>query len=150
MTSDAHSVVVSTAAPPRGRYPHVRRAGDFVFVSGLSSRRPDGSIAGVTFGADGLLPTLDIAEQTCAVIENIAHVLGAVNGSLADIVEFCAYLVDMNDFPAYNTVYSDYFAESGPARTTVAVHALPHPHFRIEAKVIAYLPVKGTIFTLQE
>jgi 2-aminomuconate deaminase len=145
MTSIDEAVVVATAAEPRGRYPHVRRAGDFVFVSGLSSRRPDGTIAGVAFGSDALLPTLDITQQTHAVIDNIGRVLAAVGGTLADVVEFCTYLVDMNDFPAYNAVYGEYFSENGPARTTVAVHGLPHPHFRIEAKAIAYLPAKGTV-----
>jgi 2-aminomuconate deaminase len=144
VTSPANSAVVHGAAPPRGRYPHLRRAGDLVFVSGLSSRRLDGTIAGAEVGQNGLMH-LDIRVQTRAVIDNINHVLGEMGGSIRDVVEFCAYLVDMNDFPVYNEVYGEHFDEHGPARTTVAVHQLPHPHFRIEAKAIAYLPSNGTM-----
>ena len=133
--------VVSGLATPRGNYPHVRRAGDFLFVSGTSSRRPDNSLAGVEVDAMGTT-SLDIRTQTRAVLESIGVILGSVGASLADIVEISTYLVDMNDFGGYNTVYGEYFdAASGPARTTVAVHQLPHPHLRIEIKAIAFSPL---------
>ncbi|MEV3984338.1 RidA family protein [Nonomuraea sp. NPDC049758] len=135
--SDA--LLVEGKARPRGRFPHVKRAGDFVFVSGTSSRRPDGSFAGAS--ADELGTTsLDIREQTRAVIENIADLLAAAGGGLDDVVNVTAYLVSMNDFGGYNEVYGEYFDESGPARTTVAVHQLPHPHLLIEISCTALIP----------
>ncbi|MER6509070.1 RidA family protein [Nonomuraea sp. NPDC001636] len=138
--SDA--LLVEGKARPRGRFPHVKRAGDFVFVSGTSSRRPDGSFAGAS--ADELGTTsLDIREQTRAVIENIADLLAAAGGGLDDVVNVTAYLVSMNDFGGYNEVYGEYFDESGPARTTVAVHQLPHPHLLIEISCIALVPQRS-------
>jgi 2-aminomuconate deaminase len=122
---------------PRGPYPPVKRAGDLLFVSGTSARRPDNSIAGAT--VDGLGTTeLDIREQTRAVIENIAGLLAGAGAGLAHVVDVTTYLVSMNDFKGYNEVYAEYFTPDGPARTTVAVHQLPHPHLLIEMKAVAY------------
>jgi 2-aminomuconate deaminase len=132
------SEVIAGKARPRGRFPHYRRAGDFIFVSGTSSRRPDNSFAGVEVDAMGTTK-LDIAVQTRAVIENIRDILAAAGASLADLVEITAFLVDMNDFGAYNAAYAEYFDENGPARTTVAVHQLPHPHLRIEIRAVAWV-----------
>ncbi|MBN8991588.1 MAG: RidA family protein [Rhizobiales bacterium] len=139
MTADHGAVVVRGMATPRGRYPHLKRAGDFVFVSGTSARRSDNSIAGARADAMGTL-TVDIREQTRAVIENIARILGEVGGGLSDVVEVSTFLVNMNDFGGYNDVYAEFFGSDGPARTTVAVHQLPHPHLLIEIKAVAYLP----------
>ncbi|MBB3182457.1 RidA family protein [Variovorax sp. Sphag1AA] len=138
--SAIQSQVVEGKAKPRGRFPHFRRAGDFIFVSGTSSRRPDNSFEGVAVDALGTT-SLDIRAQTRAVITNIEDVLRAAGASLSDVVEACAYLVNMNDFGGYNEVYGEFFDESGPARTTVAVHQLPHPHLLIEIKVVAWKPV---------
>ena len=126
---------------PRGAYPPVRRAGYFLFVSGTSSRRPDNTIAGAT-AKDAMGTTvLDVAEQTRAVLQNIERILAGAGASLKDVVELTTYLVDMNDFAGYNAVYAEFFdAATGPARTTVAVHQLPHPHLRIEIKVVAHRP----------
>lgn len=136
--SDA-KVVVGKAAP-RGKFPHVKRAGDFLFVSGTSSRRADNTLAGVeSVDAMGAV-RLDIRAQTRAVIENIRDILGSVDAGLEDVVEISAYLVDMADFAGYNEVYGEFFGYEGPARTTVAVHQLPHPHLRIEIKAVAYKP----------
>lgn len=137
MSGGAH--VVPGKAVPRGRFPHVRRAGDFLFVSGTSSRRADNSIAGATADALGTT-TLDIREQTRAVIENIRDILASVGAGLEDVVEVTTFLVDMADFGGYNAVYGEFFGFDGPARTTVAVHQLPHPHLRIEIKAVAYKP----------
>lgn len=131
-----HSVVVAGKATPRGRFPHARRAGGFIFVSGTSARRADDTIAGATSDALGTC-TLDIAEQTRAVIENIRDVLRAMGADLSDLVEVTTFLVNMNDFGGYNAVYPEYFDERGPARTTVAVHQLPHPHLLIEMRAVA-------------
>ena len=137
------ATVVPGKATPRGRFPHVRRAGDFLFVSGTSSRRPDNTIAGASADAMGTL-SLDIREQTRAVIENIRDILASVGAGLEDVVEVTSFLVDMADFGGYNEVYGEFFGFDGPARTTVAVHQLPHPHLRIEIKAVAYRPVAGS------
>jgi len=124
----------------RANYPHCRRAGDYVFVSGLSSRRPDNSFAGASMSASGDMH-FDIGEQTEAVIENIRKALATEGASLEHLVEITTFLVNMADFPGYNAIYNRYFnAQTGPARTTVAVHQLPHPLIRIEIKAVAYCP----------
>ncbi|MEV7907991.1 RidA family protein [Streptomyces anulatus] len=130
-------MVVGGKATPRGRFPHVKRAGDFIYVSGTSSRRPDNSIAGAAADEFGTV-RLDIAEQTRAVIENVRDILGAAGADLTDLVQITAYLVNMNDFGGYNEVYAEYFDETGPTRTTVAVHQLPHPHLLIEIQAVAH------------
>lgn len=133
--------VVPGKAKPRGRFPHVRRAGDFLFLSGTSSRQPDNTFAGAS--ADEMGTTkLDIAEQTRAVIENIRDILASEGAQLSDLVDVTTFLVNMNDFGDYNRVYGEYFDYMGPARTTVAVHQLPHPHIVIEMKGTAYIPVR--------
>lgn len=133
--------VVEGKAPPRGKYPHVKRAGDFLFVSGTSARRADNTIAGTEVDSRGAV-RLDIRIQTRAVIENIRDILNAVGAQLEDVVEMCTYLVNMNDFEGYNEVYGEFFGYNGPARTTVAVHQLPHPQLLIEIKAMAYKPLK--------
>jgi len=132
--------VIEGKAKPRGKYPHFRRAGDYIFVSGTSSRRPDNTFAGASSDAAGTMK-LDIREQTRAVIENVRDVLKSAGAELSDCVEVTSFLIDMNDFGGYNEVYGEYFDYDGPARTTVAVHQLPHPHLRIEIKAIAYKPI---------
>lgn len=134
---------VEGKATPRGRFPHVKVAGGFAFVSGTSSRRPDNSIAGASVDAMGTA-TLDIREQTRAVIENIRDILRDVGADLSDLVQITAYLVSMNDFGGFNAVYADYFDENGPTRTTVAVHQLPHPHLLIEIQAVAHVPAVNT------
>ena len=137
MADDAQ--VVAGKARPRGKYPHYKRAGDFVFVSGTSARRPDNTFPGVEVDEMGTV-ALDIRAQTRAVIENIAGILAAAGASLADVVAVTAYLVTMNDFGGYNEVYGEFFDFDGPARTTVAVHQLPHPHLLIEIQAVAHVP----------
>ena len=134
------SKIVQGKAKPRGRFPHVKRAGDYLFISGTSSRRADNTIAGAEADPSGAT-RLDIRAQTRALIENIRDVLASMNAQLTDLVEISTFLVNMNDFAGYNEVYAEYFDESGPARTTVAVHQLPHPHLLIEMKAIAYKPL---------
>ncbi len=134
------SKVVEGKAAPRGNFPHVKRAGDFLFVSGTSSRRPDNTFEGADQLPDGSWH-LDIRKQTQAVIENIRDILGSVGADLRDVVEVSTFLVDMDHFDDYNEVYNRYFDYSGPTRTTVAVRQLPHPHLLIEIKAIAYKPL---------
>ena len=131
------SRVVPGAAQPRGKFPHIKQAGDFLFVSGTSARGPDNTIAGAEVDEFGTT-RLDIRVQTRAVIENIRKILATAGAGLADVVEISTYLVNMNDFAGYNEVYGEYFDFDGPARTTVAVHQLPHPYLVIEMKAVAY------------
>ncbi len=131
--------VVPGKATPRGRFPHVKVSGGFAFVSGTSSRRPDNTIAGASVDSLGTV-SLDIREQTRAVLENIRDILAAVGAGLGDLVSVTTYLVSMNDFGGYNEVYGEFFDESGPARTTVAVHQLPHPQLLIEISAVAAIP----------
>ncbi|ABF39689.1 Endoribonuclease L-PSP [Candidatus Koribacter versatilis Ellin345] len=134
------SKVLKGRAKPRGKYPHIKRAGDFLFVSGTSSRRADNSIAGAEVDALGTT-RLDIREQTRAVIENVRDILASADATLKDVAEVTTYLVNMNDFAGYNEVYGEFFDYDGPARTTVAVHQLPHPHLLIEIRAVAYKPL---------
>ncbi|HEY3927575.1 MAG TPA: RidA family protein [Candidatus Koribacter sp.] len=133
------SKVVEGRAKPLGKYPHIKRAGDFLFVSGTSSRRADNSIAGAQTDCSGDL-RLDIREQTRAVLENIRAILASAGATLKDVAEVTTFLVNMDDFAGYNEVYGQFFDYDGPARTTVAVHQLPHPHLLIEIRAVAYKP----------
>ena len=135
------SKVVDGKATPRGKYPHIKRAGDFLIVSGTSSRRADNTIAGADVDAMGTA-RLDIKVQTRAVLENIRDILASAGAGLEDVVEISTYLVNMNDFGGYNEVYGEFFDYNGPARTTVAVHQLPHPHLMIEIRALAYKPLQ--------
>ena len=130
-------------AKPRGKYPHARRSGDLVFVSGTSSRNADNSIVGAEVDSMGTTQ-LDIRQQTESVLKNIGKILNEFSLELADIVEITTFLVSMNDFGGYNEVYGRFFSYDGPARTTVAVHQLPHPHLLIEIKAIARINSKKT------
>ncbi|MBU6256923.1 MAG: RidA family protein [Burkholderiales bacterium] len=129
--------VVAGKATPRGRFPHVKRAGDLLFVSGTSSRRPDNSFVGVEVDAMGVTK-LDIRAQTRTVIENIRDILRSEGAELSDLVETQVFLVNMNDFGGFNEVWAEFFDYDGPTRTTVAVHQLPHPHLLIEIKAVAF------------
>jgi len=133
--------VIAGMATPRGKYPHLKRAGDFLFVSGTSSRRPDNSIAGASVDAMGTT-SLDIRVQTRAVIENIRAILQSAGAGLTDLVEMQTFLVSMDDFGGYNEVWAEFFGFDGPTRTTVAVHQLPHPLLLIEIRAVAYKPVQ--------
>lgn len=137
--ADQRSAVLDGKAKPRGAYPHFKRSGPFVFISGTSARQADNSIPGGTADTMGTA-ALDIRAQTVACIENVRDILKAAGGDLDNLVEISTYLVNMNDFGGYNEVYGTYFSSDGPARTTVAVHQLPHPHLLIEIKGVAYIP----------
>ena len=134
------ATVVEGKATPRGKFPHIKRAGDFLYVSGTSSRRKDNTFEGVQVDAMGVT-NLDIRAQTRAVIENIRDILKSEGADLSDLVECGVFLVNMNDFGGYNEVWAEYFDFNGPTRTTVAVHQLPHPHLLIEIKGVAYKPL---------
>lgn len=139
MTQTTASQVVAGRATPRGRFPHVRRAGDFLFVSGTSSRRADNSFEGAQVDAMGVTQ-LDIRAQTRAVIRNIQDILASQGAALADVVDASVFLVNMNDFGGFNEAWAEFFDYTGPTRTTVAVHQLPHPLLLVEIKVTAWKP----------
>ena len=130
--------VVKNKAKPRGKFPHLKRVGDFIYISGTSSRRPDNSFAGVSVDEMGTTD-LDIKAQTKAVLQNIDELLQTEGYSLKNVVDVTSFLVNMNDFKGYNETYAEFFDENGPTRTTVAVHQLPHPHLLIEIKAVAYI-----------
>lgn len=130
-------IILDDRAQALARYPHARVVGDFIFVSGVSSRRSDNTHEGVTIHADGRVEK-DIRAQTRAVIENIRAILQAAGADLSHVVDITVYLVDMKDYAGMNEVYNEYFSkETGPARTTVAVHQLPHPNLLVEMKAVA-------------
>jgi 2-aminomuconate deaminase len=133
-------VIVPDRAGALANYPHARRAGGLIFVSGVSSRRFDNTHDGVTTHIDGRVE-LDIRAQTRAVIENIRAILNAAGADLEHIVDQTVFLVDMKDYAGMNEVYNEFFnAQTGPSRTTVAVHQLPHPNLLIEIKAVAVDP----------
>ena len=133
--------IVDHKAQPLGSYPHVRRVGDFIYVSGTSSRRKDNTHVGAVQDENGQWQ-LDIEAQTKAVIENIGELLASIGAGLEDLIDMTTFLVDMNDFKGYNKIYGSFFDHAtGPTRTTVAVHQLPHPNLLIEMKAIAYKPL---------
>ncbi len=130
------------APPPVGPYPHARRVGDFIFVSGMGPRKPGmNDIPGVELDQDGNVLSHDIEKQTHSVIENIAAVLEDADASLKDVVDVQVFLTHMkSDFQKFNRIYAEYFSEIGATRTTVEVLSLPTP-IAVELKVIAYKPL---------
>ena len=131
-------IIASDRAQPLGRYPHTRRIGQWIFISGTSSRRPDNTYAGANQDSAGDWQ-LDIHEQTQAVMENLRHYLQLNNADMQHLVDVTVFLKNMDDFDAYNEVYNSFFPETGPCRTTVAVADLPRPQILIEIKGTAYL-----------
>jgi 2-aminomuconate deaminase len=131
------AIILPDRAPALAHYPHARKIGDRIYVSGISSRKLDGTWEGVETLSDGSFK-LDIKAQTRAVIENIKIILEAAGSSLSNLIDVTVFLVDMKDYQAMNQVYNEYFdAETGPSRTTVAVKELPNPRLLIEIKSIA-------------
>lgn len=133
----------SRAAEPVGAFPHAKRVGNLLFLSGIGPRvRGSKTIPGVTLNEDGEVEKYDIAAQCRAVFENVRLVLEDAGARWNDIVDVTVFLTDMkNDFPVFNRIYPEFFAGAGkpnPTRTTVEVRALPTP-IAIELKVIAAL-----------
>jgi 2-aminomuconate deaminase len=134
-----NQVISSTAPEPVGSYPHARRVGDLLFLSGVGPRQKGSKeIPGVTFDEKGEVVEYDVARQTHAVIKNIEMILKDSGLTLDDLVDVQCFLTNMKkDFKAFNGVYAEYFSvESGPCRTTVEVGALPTP-IAVEFKAIA-------------
>ena len=137
--NDGHpreALVFEGRAAPLGAYPHLKVVPPLVFVSGTSSRRADNTIAGNSIAEDGTVE-MDIRDQTRAVLTNLTELLATQGLGLNHVVDVTAFLVNMDNFDGYNEVYGEFFDATGPARTTVAVAQLPHPHLLIEVKAIA-------------
>ncbi len=131
----------AAAAPkPVGAYPHARRVGELLFLSGIGPRDPaTDTIAGNEYFADGRVRRYDIIAQTRAVFANVRAVLEASGARWEDLVDVTVYLTDMaRDFKAYNTIWAECFpdAAKAPCRTTLGITALPTP-IAIELKCIA-------------
>lgn len=132
-------IIDADKAKPLGKYPHTRKIGEWVFISGTSSRKPDNTFIGAEQDANGVWQ-LDIKAQTRAVLENIQHYLKLNHGDLSHLVDVTVFLKNMNDFPGYNEVYNSFFPDTGPCRTTVEVSELPKPQILIEIKGTAFIP----------
>jgi len=137
-TGSKDGEVMSPRAPePVGPYPHARRAGNLLFLSGIGPRtRGSKEIPGVTRGAGGKVVAYDIEAQCRAVFQNVRTVLEDAGSSWDRIVDVMVFLTSMDDFAAYNRIYAEHFTGSRPARTTVEVGRLP-TDIAIELKVIA-------------
>ena len=132
------SVVTRKAAPPIGPYPHAKRVGNLLFLSGIGPRRPvTGEIPGIIRDGAGSVIGHDIEVQTRAVIDNVRAILEEAGSSLDKVLDVTVYLTDMaRDFEQFNRVYGEYFAKIQPTRTTVGVDSLPTP-IAVELKIIA-------------
>lgn len=141
----AREIRTSAAPDPVGAYPHARRVGELIFVSGMGPRQPgtDAIPGGPIRDGHGQPLDYDAAAQTRAVIANIAAVLESVGSSLDRVFDVTCFLVNMDrDFEAYNAVYAEHFASIQAARTTVEVRALPTP-IAVEMKVVALAAPAG-------
>jgi 2-aminomuconate deaminase len=139
----SHDPIRTDAAPrPVGAYPHARRVGDLLFLSGIGPRTPaSDEIPGNEYQADGRLRRYDIQAQARAVFANVRAVLAAAGARWEDLVDVTVYLTDMErDFKAYNAVWAEHFPDpaTAPCRTTLGITALPTP-IAIELKCIAAL-----------
>lgn len=137
-------VIQAQAAPrPVGHYPHARRVGQLLFLSGIGPRDPaSNAIPGNVYAADGSLQQYDIAAQCHAVFANVRAVLEASGARWEDLVDVTVYLTDMaRDFKTYNRLWAEYFpdAAQAPCRTTLGITALPTP-IAIELKCTAVVP----------
>lgn len=131
-------IKTGNAAKPLGVYPHARRVGNLLFLSGIGSRSAiDNSIPGLELDANGNILTYDIEAECHSVFANVKAVLEASGSSWNNIIDVTVFLTNMKkDFPLYNKIYADYFTGVEACRTTVEVKSLPTP-IAIELKVIA-------------
>lgn len=133
------STLNSDKAPePVGAYPHARRVGDLLFLSGVGPRkRGSKEIPGVTLDAQGNIASYDIEQQCHSVFQNVKFVLEASGSKWENLVDVTVFLTNMKkDFPIFNKIYAEYFKENQPCRTTIEINALPTP-IAIELKCIA-------------
>jgi 2-aminomuconate deaminase len=135
------NVIRSNAAPdPVGAYPHARRVGDFVFLSGVGPRLPgSGEIPGARFDEHGNVIDYDITAQVLSVFRNVRAILNSAGARWEDIVDVTVFLTNMRrDFPIFNQLWQEHFRDVNACRTTIEVGSLPTP-IAVELKVIAYV-----------
>ncbi|MBK8586151.1 MAG: RidA family protein [Bacteroidetes bacterium] len=128
----------SKAPEPVGLYPHARRVGNLLFLSGVGPReRGTKKIPGVELDSNNNIVSYDIAAQCHSVFKNVKHILEDAGSSWSQIIDVTVYLTNMkDDFPIYNKIWAEYFSENPPCRTTLEINCLPTP-IGIELKVIA-------------
>jgi len=138
MTERNDNVVSNRAPEPVGAFPHAKRVGGLLFLSGIGPRvRGAKEIPGVTMGTDGEVASYDIEQQCLSVFNNVRTVLEDAGSGWDRIVDVTVFLTDMKrDFPAFNRLYAEHFADNQPTRTTVEINRLPTP-IAVELKVIA-------------
>lgn len=131
------------APKPVGLYPHARRVGDLLFLSGIGPRNAaDDSIPGLKLTPSGNFAEFDFEAQCHSVFQNVRAVLEASGATWESLVDVTVFLTDMKrDFATYNRIYAEYFKDAQPCRTTCGIDSLPTP-IAIELKCIAYLPKK--------
>ena len=136
--TDRDTIISARAPEPVGAFPHAKRVGNLLFLSGMGPRsRGKKAIPGVNLRDDGTVESYDIETQCRAVFDNIKTVLEDAGSSWDNIVDVTVFLTNMkDDFPAFNKLYAEYFQDNQPTRTTVEVNCLPTP-IAVELKVIA-------------
>ncbi len=133
------SILNSDKAPdPVGLYPHARKVGNLLFLSGVGPRKKGSKdIPGVTLDSTGVITSYNIEEQCHSVFQNVRYVLEASGSRWENLVDVTVFLTNMKkDFPIYNKIYAEYFKDNQPCRTTVEITSLPTP-IAIELKCIA-------------
>jgi len=137
MSNPIHS---DKAPEPVGLYPHARKVGDLLFLSGVGPRKKGSKeIPGVTLDSKGSIVSYDIEAQCHSVFQNVRYILEASGSQWENLVDVTVFLTNMKaDFATFNRIYAEYFKENQPCRTTVEVNALPTP-IGIELKCIAIL-----------
>ena len=140
MSESKSAVVSAKAAEPVGRYPHARKVGNLLFLSGVGPREPgQKKIPGVELDAEGNIVSYDIEAQCHSVFRNVKAILEEAGSSWSALVDVTVFLTDMKaDFPTYNRLWAEYFADDPPCRTTLEINRLPTP-IAIELKCIATL-----------
>lgn len=140
MSSKSQTIETTNAPAPVGAYPHARRVGELLFLSGIGPRRPgNDEVPGLVLDEHGQIQDYDIEAQCRAVFDNVRAVLEASGASWEQLVDVTVFLTDIRrDFAVYNRVWSEYFTDNRPCRTTVEVNRLPTP-IAIELKCIAAL-----------
>lgn len=135
------SIDSSKAPEPVGAYPHAKRVGNLLFLSGVGPReRGKKEIPGVTLDEKGNIISYDIEKQCHSVFQNVRHILEDAGANWESLVDVTVYLTNMkDDFPTYNRLWKEYFGKNPPCRTTLEINCLPTP-IAIELKCIAVMP----------
>ena len=140
--ADASKISTTNAPKPVGLYPHARKVGDLLFLSGVGPRTAgsdasDSGVPGLELDHNGNFKAFDFEAQVHSVFQNVKSILEASGSSWEQLVDVTVFLVDMKrDFQTFNRLYAEYFKENQPCRTTVEINNLPTP-IAIELKCIA-------------